>query len=347
MPIDPIVARHFGATLWDARPTKTDKRAKQLAAALGYPDDWRVVRTISSTDTHPIIITDRIYAGDPSTDCDCWFHHAAAQKAAASWEGNPHAARGGHLLPRQARFNKGDKVQVFYEDEWWDAKIVRRREHDHGFRYQVHYSADNSKQMVPEDLIRERQDTEESRKPDVDPFELAKQLGFGEGWQAEASKGNKRYRITDPNGKVYSSKTKALEAFQSGTVATDTANIRDEGDPPWRTTGHDWLMRRVKRSHVQAVTSRRQVTVEQLGTITGWIAATDVDKAGNPGYRSEKTGEPAPLFHVDYDDDPNNPYPSLLMEFQDLEEFEIAEMLVDDNGNPTNEATAPPPAEST
>ena len=62
-------------------------------------------------------------------------------------------------------------------------------------------------------------------------------------------------------------------------------------------------------------------------------AATDVDKAGNPGYRSEKTGEPAPLFHVVYDDDPNHPYPSHLMESQDLEEYEIAEMLVDDGTN--------------
>uniref|UniRef100_A0A7S3L429 Uncharacterized protein n=1 Tax=Amphora coffeiformis TaxID=265554 RepID=A0A7S3L429_9STRA len=333
MPLDSFVARSMGAALWDTRPTKTDKRAQQLAAALGYPEGWRVVREIVSTETHPTIIVDRIYAGDPSDDVDCWFHHAAAQQAAAKWEEeggkNPHAHKGGHLLARQARYNKGDKVQAFFEEEWWDARIVRRKEHATGFRYQVHYAADNSKQSgVPEEWIRPRPSTPNKKgQPQKDPAELAAELGFGEGWQAEST-GGKRYRITDPSGNAYMSKAKAMEAY----LASDSGTARDEGDPPWRTDGHEWINKRVERRHIQAVTARRNVTVIQYGTISGWIAATDVDKAGNPGYCSEKTGEPACLFHVVYDDDPNNPYPSHLIEFQDLEEHEVTEMLVKDDG---------------
>lgn len=342
MPIESFVARGMGAALWDTRPTKTDQRAQHLAAALGYPEGWRVVREIVSTETHPTIIVDRIYAGDPGEDCDCWFHHAAAQRAAATWEEegsgrNPHAHRGGHLLPRQARYAKGDKVQAFFEDEWWDARIVRRKEHATGFRYQVHYAADNSKQSgVPEEWIRPRPEATTSKRKgqaQEDPVELAAKLGFGDGWTAE-SKGGKRYRITDPSGNVYLSKAKAMEAY----LSSDTGAPRDEGDPPWRTDGHEWINRRVERRHVQAVSARRNVTVIQYGTIKGWIAATDVDKAGNPGYRSEKTGEPACLFHVVYDDDPNNPYPSHLMEFQDLEEHEVREMLLAENDGAGAEA---------
>ena len=346
MPLDSFVARCMGAALWDARPTKTDRQARHLAAALGYPDGWRVVRQVEETETHPVIIIDCIHAGEPG-DADCWFHHAAAQAAAADWEShkNEHAFKGGHLLPRQALYNKGDKVQALFEDEWWDARIVRRKEHATGFRYQVHYAADNSKQSgLPEEYIRPRPEEGNAKKPnDVDPQELAISLGLGEGWQA-VFKGNNRYRITDPNGTVYTSKNKALEAFANGVGASSTSagpNVRDEGDPPWRTTGHEWLMRRVERRHVQAVTSRRKVTIVQQGTIEGWIAATDVDKAGNPGYRSEDTGEPAPLFHVVYDDDPNHPYPSHLMEFQDLETHEIEAMLV---GDDTNGDKKEPPA---
>ena len=40
MPLDSFVARCMGAALWDARPTKTDRQARHLAAALGYPEGW-------------------------------------------------------------------------------------------------------------------------------------------------------------------------------------------------------------------------------------------------------------------------------------------------------------------
>jgi hypothetical protein len=381
--MDPLVARTLGGALWDAHPTRTDVRARHLAAALGYPDGWRVVRTVeaqpptaatSATSTTPslaavvekeepipatpaaLVIVDRIHAGDPTTDCDCWFHHAAAQQAAATWidddddyppddgtANDPFGHSGGHLLPRVAKYYKGDAVQALFQDEWWDAKIVRSKQHASGeFRYQVHYAADRSKQSgVPEECLRPRQAA--GRPSSKDPHAEAVKLGFGPDWQAVAT-GNKRYRLTDPSGTVYTSKAKALEAYTASSSSVQTtAGVRDEGDPPWRMTGHDLLGRRVQRKHVHAVTARRNVTVMQWGRVQGWIAATDVDRQGNPGYRVEATGEPAPLFHVEYEDDPNHPYPSHTLQSQDLDASELQEILVpeDDNSGAVLVVTAP------
>ena len=103
------------------------------------------------------------------------------------------------------------------------------------------------------------------------------------------------------------------------------------GDPPWRTTGHDYIGRAVLYSQEHAVSARRKITVEQTGKVVGWISATDVDKAGEPGFVSETTGQPANLFHVEFDDTispQNHPYPSYLVQSQDLEEFEVEACLI-------------------
>ena len=87
----------------------------------------------------------------------------------------------------------------------------------------------------------------------------------------------------------------------------------EEGDPPWRTSGNKYLGKSVRLS-IEGL--------EEIGTITGWISNKDVDKDGEPGYTSEKTGNPADLFHVtsSVHKDP--------VWSQDLEEFEILENLV-------------------
>ncbi len=58
--------------------------------------------------------------------------------------------------------------------------------------------------------------------------------------------------------------------------------------------------------------------------MTGWISADDVDKEGNPGFISEKDGEPAALYHVSFDS--NAPIAS-----QDLEEFELKHLFIDES----------------
>lgn len=312
----------MGKALWDPTPTTTDLQSRQLAAALGYPSQWRVVRSLDDGR-----LVDRIYSGEPGSGCDTWFNHAGAMEAAAAWETSdqtPHAFKGGHLLPLQPLFDKGDKVQVFYQNEWWDAKILRRKEYPGIFKYQVFYPTDSSKQGgVEEFLIRHR-------PTEVDPEVTASALGFGEGWKAY-SVGSGKWKIVSPSGETYKTKKAALEAFQA-----QVKEASDEGDPPWRTVDNEYLGKRVKWITHHKASARRTVALEQTGIVTGWISETDVDKEGQPGFVSE-TGEPARLYHVKFEEDPHHAYSSHLLSEQDLEEWELKECLIPDDevGPPT------------
>ena len=351
------VLRIMGKALWDTLPTTTtDLQARQLAVALGYPESWRVVRTIETNnetiESKPVevssleplsspknkkqsttkIIVDRIYAGLPGTGCDMWFHHQAAMQVAALWGGiigedetmnTPFDQKGGHLLPREPQFNKNDLVQVLYEDEWWDAKILKRKEDTDTFRYQVQYGFDNSKQSgVEEELIQPRDLVK-------DPEQTALELGLGPGWEAVES-GGKRWKITDPEGVSYKSKAAAVKAYK---LAVSTEREMEGGDPPWRTVGNEYLGRRVVWTTKHAASARRTVDVDQVGTLTGYISETDVDQSGEPGFVSERTGKPAKLFHVAFDDEPSHPYASYLVQSQDLEEDELLECMVPEDSN--------------
>uniref|UniRef100_A0A7S2Y8S1 Uncharacterized protein n=2 Tax=Entomoneis paludosa TaxID=265537 RepID=A0A7S2Y8S1_9STRA len=99
MASDQAVLDAMGAAMWDPQPTGTDLKAQQLADALGYPTSWRVVRTIEEMppehssgeekmvdDAATRCIVDRIYAGEPGTGCDMWFHHHAAMMVAQEWD---------------------------------------------------------------------------------------------------------------------------------------------------------------------------------------------------------------------------------------------------------------------
>jgi hypothetical protein len=349
------VLRIMGRALWDTtRPTTTDLQARQLAVALGYPESWRVVRHIetnheaskqmeSSVSEQPLstkstktIIVDRIYAGLPGTGCDMWFHHTAAMQVAALWGGiigqedentvdnnTPFDQKGGHLLPREPQFDKNDLVQVLYEEEWWDAKILRRKDDDDTYRYQVQYGFDHSKQSgVEEELIKPRDLVK-------DPATTALELGLGQGWEAVES-GGKRWKITDPEGVSYKSKTAALKAYK---LVVSTEKEMEGGDPPWRTVGSEYLGRRVVWTTKHAASARRTVDVDQIGTLTGYISETDVDQSGEPGFVSEKTGKPAKLYHVAFDDEPSHPYASYLVQSQDLEEDELLECMVPEDNS--------------
>merc|ERR1712060_612110 len=71
----------------------------------------------------------------------------------------------------------------------------------------------------------------------------------------------------------------------------------DEGDPPWRTDGHDYIGKRVRWTPPpeEGYTDAPR-PIE--GTVVGWISERDVDSEGNPGFISFKTGAPANLFHA-------------------------------------------------
>jgi len=57
-------------------------------------------------------------------------------------------------------------------------------------------------------------------------------------------------------------------------------------------------------------------------------SATDVDSSGEPGFVSDKTGKPAALYHVEFPEDLNHPYANLLVQSQDLEEYELLNCLL-------------------
>jgi len=117
---------------------------------------------------------------------------------------------------------------------------------------------------------------------------------------------------------------------------SQVATQKDEGDPPWRITDHEFLGRLIRWTQEHAVTARRTIKVEQIGRVVGWISETDVDQAGEPGFVSEKTGQPAKLFHVVFEDEPHmHPYASYLVESQDLEEFEVEQTLIPEDEVPS------------
>lgn len=333
MALDNLVLDVIGKALNDPNPTKSDLQACQLANALGYPNAWRVVRSVDETTGK---LYDRIYSGNPGTPgCDCWFNHATAMEAAAKWEATPmtqHAFRGGDLLGNKSRFKKGDKVEVLYDGAWWDAKILRVKEApNESFRYQVHYTADSSRQSgVDEQLIRPRQDeaTKASPTVDSDPGTMALALGFGEGWQA-TGQGKNRWKLVAPTGETFRSKKTAM-AFMLGEIAEPVDPAKEEplgGGSPWRNTDNEYLGRKVLRVASHQVTARRIVDVEQLGTVVGWISEKDVGKNGKPEHVS-KSGEPSKLFRVQFELDRHSRYAELQVTDQDYEEDELKSILL-------------------
>jgi hypothetical protein len=386
--------------LWDARPTTGKRSERYLADALGYPRTWRVVRRIleapstaqggeaaaagaaegeeakddkdkNESSSEPqqqdnrYMIVDRIYAGSPSEGVDAYFNHFAAQTAALDWQEGTSTGfenKGGQLLPRKPKFQKGDSVKVMYEDVWCLATIKKRTEKksDGTFRYTVYY---------PEDGTTQGQVLESNIQMVVvkDAYAVAKEMGLTELWQAKCT-GGKKWTFTSPDGKTFSSKATALkhqkkleqdgggdgtgtdQSTKKGrTKKTESADNNkaakkktpaelmkaDEGDPPWRTLGHPYIGRRVAITNQHKKSATRTVSIEQFGTVMGWIAETDVDQHGNPGFVSERTNEPANLFHVVFDDEPGHPYFPLLVESQDLEEWELENALL-----PTEEEAA-------
>jgi len=123
------MASFLSKVLLNAAPTTDALSERQLAAALGYPLSWHVVRL--SPDK-----PDLIYAGNPSKNVAVWFNHEAARAAAAEWqEGKTSAYKGGHLLPRKPLFKKNEVVEILYKKKWYPATITKRKDYEDQYRY--------------------------------------------------------------------------------------------------------------------------------------------------------------------------------------------------------------------
>eukprot|EP00536_Pseudo-nitzschia_multiseries_P015642 jgi/Psemu1/247013/estExt_Genewise1.C_9250023 len=336
--LPPTISQMYAKAMFDPRPTKTILSQKQLAYALGYPMDWRVERTIVvEEDTKTKVIKDRIHArgGKKNQTKYTWLHHEAAQKAALIGGAQTQTqtqtqTTGSHLLPATPLYKKGDIVMVKYKDKWWSATVTKKpkKKNDDEFFYNVIYHGDDATQDDIE---------EEDIKPGEDPSELAVSLGFDATWNA--TRNGSRFVIVGPCGTVFPSKKAATKHFrdlhrppgggaEGSSKKRKAKEVEDAGDPPWRREGHDWIGRKVLWSFQHKASARRQIAIEQTGTVEGYIDETDTDKEGNPGFVSEKTGKPANLFHVVFEDNPGHPYSQYLLKNMDVEGYEIADCLL-------------------
>jgi hypothetical protein len=111
---------------------------------------------------------------------------------------------------------------------------------------------------------------------------------------------NKKQKVE----KVYDDDDDDEEEEENEDMIIDIDEIElDEGDPPWRTNGHEYISRSIRYNN-------------KIGKVVGWISDTDVDSEGNPGFVGS-TGEAACLFHA------------IFRDFrQDFEEWELIECLI-------------------
>jgi len=179
-------------------------------------------------------------------------------------------------------------------------------------------------------------------KPDANALKLASEIGLPKGWTARI-RSNSRYTFRNPDGtKQFKSKNavyshlgltmppqrKTLFSKNEETnreeqeVFAVKKNVQNlgEGDPPWRPSGHKFLGRKVHYVFPESGDDKAY-----CGIVMGWIADTDLDKDGEPGFLSEKTGKPAKLFHVRFD------IAACRFASQDLEEHEVVDYLLNED----------------
>jgi hypothetical protein len=191
----------------------------------------------------------------------------------------------------------------------------------------------------------------------TEELSLAAELGLPDGWGArksERKRGDFKWTIKSPDGTTFESKKNAFaaaglemheqpakekgkkgrgrkrklvekdddeeedEVEEATSPDPQVHDISlDEGDPPWRTTGHPFISRRIQWT---PPAGNDDIPSEpSVGTVIGWISESDVDSEGNPGFISSKTGTPACLFHAIFQDFE-----------QDFEEWELEELFLDE-----------------
>ena len=156
--------------------------------------------------------------------------------------------------------------------------------------------------------------------------DIAKNLGLPSGWKAKH-----QYSMISPDGTTYSSLKRALQTVQPKSAKKPKRDVQqpkassrklnndftivsgheEDGDPPFRRTGHELLGRRIKYK-------------SQIGKVTGWIKESDVDSTGASAYMSNKTSKPGRLFHVNFKKGDTL--------FADFEEWELKQLLIEDDG---------------
>jgi hypothetical protein len=194
-------------------------------------------------------------------------------------------------------------------------------------RYDVHYKIDDAIQSdVREMKIRpsnktkkKKQQLQQKNKTVASKKTPPKKQGSGSKKRGANSSGNnvvkspaskkKRGRPAGSGSSSNTKKKKGKSVVEEESLVKNDFSL-DEGDPPWRISGHEYISRKIKWK-------QEPDGVEAIGTVVGWIAETDVDSEGNPGFVSSITDKPAKLFHAVFDDFE-----------QDFEEWELEECLM-------------------
>ena len=114
---------------------------------------------------------------------------------------------------------------------------------------------------------------------------------------------------------------------------TTTTNDNAKSDPPFHTSGHAYIGKRVpiffkeEEEEGEELVSSKTSTSSPLsssltpvdGTVTGFLSRHDKDSAGAPAFTCTRTNRPAALFHVVFD--AGNEY----FKHKDVEEWEFKE----------------------
>lgn len=186
--------------------------------------------------------------------------------------------------------------------------------------------------------------------PDTNNLKLAVAMSLPEGWTARRT--ISRYIFTSPDGNLTFYTIESVFRYLSLPIPLSPKILRnklknvsktaikinrkylfnfieeiprfthkslfyEDGDPPWRISNHQFIGGRIH----YIINLKEKRKVETLGTITGWISATDLDKQKKPGFVSELNGKPASLFHVTFEE-------KCSLEFQDIEEYEVKQCLL-------------------
>lgn len=275
-------------------------------------------------------VQDRIYAGPPSSQPDGYYNHAAAYLAvphawrveyddvihdnndddykAKDYCSTSHRMKGGHLKERQAKFDVGDVVEVLYDEdedtepEWYEATVLKKIEYQDDIRYNVHYHIDDAIQSN----VREGKIRASTKPPPKKKSTSTKKKKAAAAKKSDGKKSKKRPAPDEGTStptkkkkkKANKKKKKKEPKIEDAVMGAEEA---DEGDPPWRTYGHDYIGKRVRWTP-PSEEGDTDAPHPIEGTVVGWISERDVDSEGNPGFISFKTGAPANLFHAVFDD---------------------------------------------
>jgi hypothetical protein len=149
--------------------------------------------------------------------------------------------------------------------------------------------------------------------------------------EVEDVKMPKRVKRSSPEKKEEGEEVAKREGIKSSSQDDGEASsieVEDEGDPPFRKTGHKYLGRTVKYKHYPQ--GEDGIEIVQCGIVKGWLDSSDIDSNGDPAFISELTGAPGVLFHIVFKAEKqlNKRYRAeMLLDYVDIEQWELEEFF--------------------